>query len=73
METYIKSKIEGLEDHIKTQANTIKEYRSTIDKKDVLIDKLLKEAAKKDDLINSLLKDLLEKVSDNIIQIVKKL
>jgi hypothetical protein len=58
MDTYIKSKIEGLEDHIKTQDDTIKQYRNIIDKKDVLIDELLEE---------------LRKLSDDMIGIVKKL
>tara|TARA_R100000541_G_scaffold18219_1_gene28005 strand:+ start:811 stop:987 length:177 start_codon:yes stop_codon:yes gene_type:complete len=58
MDTYIKSKIEGLEDHIKTQDDTIKQYRNIIDKKDVLIDELLEE---------------LRKLSDDMVQIIKKL
>jgi len=58
MDTYIKSKIEGLEDHIKTQDDTIKQYRNIIANKDVLIDDLLEE---------------LRKLSNDMIGIVKYL
>ena len=58
IDIFIKSKIEGLEDHIKTQDDTIKQYRNIIANKDVLIDDLLEE---------------LRKLSDDMIQIVKKL
>ena len=58
MDTYIKSKIEGLEDHIKTQDDTIKQLRNFIANKDVLIDDLLEE---------------LRKLSNDMIGIVKYL
>ena len=58
MDTYIKSKIEGLEDHINTQDDTIKQYRNIIANKDVLIDDLLEE---------------LRKLSNDMIGIVKYL
>jgi len=58
MDTYIKSKIEGLEDHIKTQDDTIKQLRNIIANKDVLIDDLLEE---------------LRKLSNDMIGIVKYL
>lgn len=58
IDIFIKSKIEGLEDHIKTQDDTIKQYRNIIANKDVLIDQLLEE---------------LKNLSDDMTDIIKKL
>ena len=58
IDIFIKSKIEGLEYHIKIQDDSIKQYRSIIDQKDVLIDQLLEE---------------LRNLSDDMTDIIKKL